>query len=114
MELPASMVELIEHAAPLHDMGKIGIPDAILLKPGKLTPDEFESMKKHVIFGKRTFEPMSNDEWRTYKTHTSLGEMIMGEERSPLIAMASKIGLTYHRAGTAAAIRSACRATTFR
>ena len=40
-------VELIEHAAPLHDMGKVGIPDAILLKPGKLSPDEFEIMQKH-------------------------------------------------------------------
>ena len=94
--LTDSMIELIEHAAPLHDMGKIGIPDAILLKPGKLTPDEYDAMKRHVVFGKRTFEPMSNEEWRTYKTHTSLGESIMGAERSPLISMASKIALTHH------------------
>ncbi|MHC1787855.1 MAG: HD domain-containing phosphohydrolase [Christensenellales bacterium] len=37
--------------APLHDIGKVGIPDNILLKPGKLTPDEFEIMKKHTTYG---------------------------------------------------------------
>lgn len=42
--------ELI-NTAPLHDIGKIGIPDSVLLKPGKLTEDEFEVMKKHVDFG---------------------------------------------------------------
>jgi len=36
---------------PLHDIGKMGVPDRILLKPGKLTPDEFEVMKKHTTFG---------------------------------------------------------------
>src|SRR5205823_11654976 len=44
----AAMLEL---AAQLHDMGKIGIPDAILLKPGKLNPQELETMKKHCKFG---------------------------------------------------------------
>jgi putative two-component system response regulator len=38
-------------ASPLHDIGKVGIPDAILLKPGKLTPDEFELMKTHTTLG---------------------------------------------------------------
>jgi len=46
-------VELVEQASPMHDIGKIGIPDSILLKPGKLTPDEWELMKKHTIFGSR-------------------------------------------------------------
>ncbi len=41
------------HAAPLHDIGKVGIPDAILLKPGKLTPDEFEIMKTHAAIGRQ-------------------------------------------------------------
>ncbi len=43
-------------AAPLHDIGKVGIPDAILLKPGKLTPDEFEVMKTHAMIGAQALE----------------------------------------------------------
>ena len=43
--------ELLLEAAPMHDIGKVGIADGILLKPGRLTPDEFEIMKQHAIFG---------------------------------------------------------------
>jgi PAS domain S-box-containing protein len=49
--LPGSLVRLIRHAAPLHDVGKIGIPDRILLKPGPLTHEEFEAIKQHTVFG---------------------------------------------------------------
>jgi PAS domain S-box-containing protein len=49
--LPAGLIDLIAHAAPLHDVGKIGIPDQILLKPGKLTAEEFDAMKQHTILG---------------------------------------------------------------
>ena len=45
--VPESQAELLHQAAPMHDIGKIGIPDPILLKPGKLGPDEFEVMKRH-------------------------------------------------------------------
>ncbi len=44
-------LEAIIRAAPLHDIGKIGIPDAVLLKPGRLTADEFEVMKTHSVIG---------------------------------------------------------------
>jgi putative two-component system response regulator len=44
---------LIRIAAPLHDVGKIGIPDGILLKPGKLTAEEYEQIKTHTIIGAR-------------------------------------------------------------
>jgi putative two-component system response regulator len=44
-------IEVLYKVAPLHDIGKVGIPDAILLKPGKLTPDEFEIMKTHTTLG---------------------------------------------------------------
>jgi response regulator RpfG family c-di-GMP phosphodiesterase len=44
-------IEDIYHSSILHDIGKVGIPDAILLKPGKLTPDEFETIKRHSTLG---------------------------------------------------------------
>jgi len=44
-------IEQIERYSPLHDIGKVGIRDGILLKPGKLTPEEFSEMKKHTTFG---------------------------------------------------------------
>jgi putative two-component system response regulator len=49
--LSPQRIELIVKAAPLHDIGKIGIRDEILLKPGRLTPDEFEIMKTHATIG---------------------------------------------------------------
>ena len=45
-------IELIVNSAPLHDIGKVGIPDRILMKPGRLTEEEFDEMKKHTIYGR--------------------------------------------------------------
>ncbi len=47
-------IALLYKSAPLHDIGKVGIPDHILLKPGKLTADEFEIMKLHTVYGRDT------------------------------------------------------------
>lgn len=44
-------LDMVVRAAPLHDIGKVGVPDAILLKPGRLTADEFEKMKEHAAIG---------------------------------------------------------------
>jgi putative two-component system response regulator len=49
--MPAKFVEEISFASLLHDIGKIGIPDDILLKPGPLTPEEFDLMKTHPVIG---------------------------------------------------------------
>lgn len=51
-QLTDTMVDLLFKSAPLHDIGKVGIPDSILLKPGKLTADEFEIMKTHTTQGR--------------------------------------------------------------
>ncbi|MBF0148168.1 MAG: response regulator [Magnetococcales bacterium] len=66
--------ELLLHAAPMHDVGKIGIPDRILLKPGKLTAEEFSIMK----------------------THTTLGAKLLDQEPSLLLRTAHTIALTHH------------------
>lgn len=51
-ELTPKKIELIYKTAPLHDIGKVGVPDRILLKPGRLTPEEFEEMKRHTVYGR--------------------------------------------------------------
>ena len=73
--LPDDEVRLILNAAPLHDIGKVGIPDAILLKPGRLTGDEFEIMKRHAAIG---------------------GGMLEGCERFPLIEAGRIIAMQHH------------------
>ena len=72
--LPEPQVELVQRAAPLHDVGKIGIPDEILLKPGSLTPEEFEVMK----------------------THIAIGVKLLAHGHSQLIQVAELIALTHH------------------
>jgi len=54
-------VYLIVHASPMHDVGKIGIPDHILLKPGKLTPEEWGIMKNHALIGERILADADDD-----------------------------------------------------
>jgi len=56
MGLGAEFVELMFYASPMHDIGKIGVPDSVLLKPGPLDPMEWEVMKSHTILGKRILE----------------------------------------------------------
>lgn len=72
--LPSEDVALLRIAARLHDVGKIGIPDAILLKPGKFTPAEFERMKVHTLIGAR----------------------ILSGGQSRLLRMAEEIALSHH------------------
>ena len=54
--LSAAEVESIRYASPMHDIGKLGVPDSILMKPGKLTPQEFKEMQNHTVFGAKILE----------------------------------------------------------
>ncbi len=67
-------VELVDKAARLHDLGKIGIPDAILLKPGKLTEEEFDVMRQHCVIGAK----------------------VLSGGHSELLEMAERIALSHH------------------
>lgn len=60
-ELTPQHIDLLTQSAPLHDIGKVGIPDSILLKPGKLTPDEWKIMKTHAELGARAIERAERD-----------------------------------------------------
>jgi putative two-component system response regulator len=89
-------VNMLQLAAQLHDVGKIGIPDAILTKPGKLTEQEFEAMQRHCGFGKRIFESLNEQEWSQWRRHAELGRSILGHCGSPVLEMAAQIALTHH------------------
>jgi putative two-component system response regulator len=58
--LTDSMIEMIFKSAPLHDIGKVGIPDRILLKPGRFEPAEFEIMKTHTTLGRDAIQAAEN------------------------------------------------------
>lgn len=58
-EIDPEFVTLIQHAAPLHDIGEVAVPDAVLLKPGKLTPEEWQIMKTHAEIGERTLNSIA-------------------------------------------------------
>src|SRR3990170_6034626 len=74
MGLTDPQVSLIRRAAPLHDVGKIGVPDSILLKPGKLTVEEFELVK----------------------THTTIGARILSGSRFGVLRLAKEIAFSHH------------------
>jgi putative two-component system response regulator len=59
--LSVAEVESIRYASPMHDIGKLGVPDAILMKPGKLTPVEFKEMQNHTVFGAKILENAKAD-----------------------------------------------------
>jgi response regulator RpfG family c-di-GMP phosphodiesterase len=67
-------LDYLLHAAPMHDVGKVGTPDQILLKPGKLTAEEFETMKEHAMIG-----------W-----------LILRDSSSPILQLAAEIAYTHH------------------
>ena len=96
LKLDAETCRMLQLAAQLHDIGKIGVPDDVLLKPGKLTPEEYDRMQRHTLFGKKIVEQMSDRDWEKVRQHVQIGSRILQAPRSPLLAMASRIALTHH------------------
>ncbi|HZZ28235.1 MAG TPA: response regulator [Pirellulales bacterium] len=72
-------VQLIYLTSPLHDIGKVGIPDAVLLKPGRLSPEEFELMKQHSVLGGNTLRAVAQ-----------------GRPQAQFLVMAQDIAMTHH------------------
>jgi response regulator RpfG family c-di-GMP phosphodiesterase len=92
----SQQVAKIELAAQLHDIGKIGIPDAILLKPGKLTPEEMVIMRKHCVYGKGIIDPTTDNEAEVARRYTGIVRRPATYSESPLLKMAASIALTHH------------------
>lgn len=94
--LSDSQAQLLELAAQLHDVGKIAIPDSILLKEDKLEPEEYAIMQRHCALGKRVFDQLDGCQLESLRQHAKLGSELLGGARSPLIRLASRIALTHH------------------
>src|SRR3954470_17564680 len=94
--LASALVRSIEQAARLHDVGKIGVPDDILLKAGELTDDEFSRMKRHSGFGKQILQQFSAEEQDRMRRHTEVGAQILKVGTSPILEMATRVALTHH------------------
>ncbi len=86
----------IELAAQLHDVGKIGIPDSVLLNPGKLSQAEFEVMKTHCGLGCDIMEPLAEVESDQIRSHVNMGPSIIQGIDSPMLQMAAVISRTHH------------------
>ncbi len=89
-------LNILEQAAQLHDIGKIGIPDSILLKPGKLTPQEFEIMQKHTEYGKQITQTLPDHELNALVGHVKTGSRLLEAKDSPILALAAIISLSHH------------------
>lgn len=80
-ELDEEAIDLLYKSAPLHDIGKVGIPDSILLKPGKHTPEEFEIMKTHATLGAESI---------------LVAEEVLGDSEKSFLRYAREIAQTHH------------------
>jgi len=95
-------VRMLELAAILHDVGKIGISDSILLKPDRFVPEEFELMKQHCGIGHSICGSASQANWQSdtqlpsILAQTSFASTLFGHVSSPLLKMAGSIALTHH------------------
>jgi putative two-component system response regulator len=86
----------LELAAQLHDVGKIGIPDDILMKPGKLSPDEFNVMQRHCGIGSNIIQPLSDIEVAMLNDDANYGADVLNSNEPSLLELAKTIALTHH------------------
>lgn len=94
--MPKDFVELLFLASPLHDIGKIGIPDHILLKPGKLTRQERQIMQTHCAIGARILREDSKTRMLFYAWQPRESDGLKKREYNPLLEMAANIALMHH------------------
>lgn len=92
----AEFVNLISLTSPLHDIGKIGIPDAVLLKPGKLTPEERVTIETHCAIGAHILREQPKGMLLLGQAETSPAPVIWEEFDDPFLRMASSIALGHH------------------
>ncbi|HCU68738.1 MAG TPA: two-component system response regulator [Desulfomicrobium sp.] len=91
--LDAESCDNLRDCAPLHDIGKIGVPDEVLLKPGKLDPDEWKIMQRHCIFGCEILGPLTSKE----EAHASCENWaVKGPEGNELLDLARMLALLHH------------------
>lgn len=92
--LPKERCDLLNECAPLHDVGKIGIPDSILLKPGKLDEEEWEEMRRHCLYGCDILGPLTS---KREARDTCLDPMQKGGvDDNELLHLARVLALCHH------------------
>ena len=88
-------VDLIEQASQLHDVGKIGIPDDILRKNGKLDFEEFALMKRHCVYGQKILQRITDEEFEKIQAEGGSAQLLKNRSSS-LVELAARIALTHH------------------
>ena len=118
MQLPETDIETLRLGALLHDIGKIGVSDTVLRKPGTLTPDEFEQIKRHPLLGARILKPL-----RFLSAHLAIVELHheqpdgrgyphgLRADQIPLLASVVRVADAFDAITTARAYRPARSAT---
>ncbi len=96
LKLDPKTIDLIHLCSPMHDIGKIGIPDRILNKAGTLDTDEWIFMQQHCEFGNEMLQPLAGDDLDIYRSHTSIGGDILGGSDSDILMMARTIAACHH------------------
>ncbi len=94
--LDRAFIETLFLAAPLHDIGKIGIPDSVLLKRGPLSRDEWEVMKQHCQIGARILREDSRVSTAFWQWRNRNAQLAVARHDNPVLDMGATIALTHH------------------